>query len=149
MNTKKPLNNTHEIHLATLAEKATEQFLDIWILQKVNKVINVEAEREWFLRNMTFRVVGISNKACEETRIFERRCQTNRKENFIDLFIPLLWAAAKAIQRPEKKPIFIRLSLGITRGRSNNCDLFGRKDALAKGIFATTLTKRAALLYGQ
>jgi hypothetical protein len=98
---------------------------------------------------MTVRVVGISNKACEETQIFERRCQTNRKENFIDLFMPVLWwAVAKAIQHPEKKPIFIWLSLGIAQGRSNDCDLFGRKDALAKGVFAITLTKRVMLLNG-
>ena len=97
MKTKKPLNNTHEIHLATLAEKATEQFLGIWILQKVNGVINVEAKREWFVRNMAIRVIGISDKACEETRIFKRRCQANRKKNLIDLFIPVLYAAEKAI----------------------------------------------------
>jgi hypothetical protein len=75
--------------------------------------MNLEAKREWFVRNMTVRVVGILNKACEETRVFESRCQTNRKENFIDLFIPVSWAAAKAIQYSEKKPIFIWLSIGI------------------------------------
>jgi hypothetical protein len=62
---------------------------------------------------MTVRVVGVLNKAGEETRIFKRRGQTNRKENLIDLFIPVSWAAAKAIQSSEKEPIFIWLSLGI------------------------------------
>jgi hypothetical protein len=113
MNTKKPLDNTHDIHLAMLAEKATEQFLDVWFLQKLNKVINIVSKREWLVRNMTIRVVGVSNKADEETRIFKRRDQTNRKENFIDLFIPVLWAAAKVVQCSKKKPIFIWLSLGI------------------------------------
>jgi hypothetical protein len=112
--TKKPLNNTHEIHLATLAEKATEQFLNVWIPQTVQEVINIEAKREWLVRNMTVRVVGVSNKAGKETRIFKRRDQTNRKENFIDLFIPVSWAVGKAIQCSEKKPILIWLSLGIT-----------------------------------
>jgi hypothetical protein len=97
-----------------LAEKTREQYLDVWILQKDNKVIKVEAKREWLVRNMTIKVVGVSNKAGEETRIFERRGQTNRKENFIDLFILVLWAAAKAMQCSEKKPILIWLSLRIT-----------------------------------
>ena len=96
--------------------------------------MNLEAKREGFVRNMTVRVVGILNKACEETRVFESRCQTNRKENFIDLFIPVSWAAAKAIQCPEKKPIFIWLSPGMAQRSSNDSDLFGRKDALAKGV---------------
>ncbi len=96
-----------------LVEKAAE-FLDVLILRKVNKVINVEAKREWLVRNMTVRVVGVLNKAGEVTRIFKRTGQTNRKENFIDLFIPVSWAAAKAIQFSEKKLIFIWLSLGIT-----------------------------------
>ncbi len=85
----------------------------IWFLQKLNEVISVMAKREWLVRNMTIRVVGVSNKAGEETRIFKRRDQTNRKENFIDFFIPVSWAATKAIQCSEKKPIFIWLSLGI------------------------------------
>jgi hypothetical protein len=93
VNTKKPLDNTHEIHLTMLAEIATEQFLDICILQKGNKVINVEDKREWLVKNMTVRVVGVLNKAGEETGIFDRRDQTIRKENFIDLFIPISWAA--------------------------------------------------------
>ncbi len=80
-------------------------------------------------------VVGILNKACEETGVFERRCQTNREEDFIDLFLPVLWAAAKAIQHPEKKPIIICLRLGIPQGRSNDSDLFRREDFFGKRCF--------------
>jgi hypothetical protein len=46
---------------------------------------------------MAVKVIGISDKACEETLIFKRRCQVNKKKNLIDLFIPVLYAAEKAI----------------------------------------------------
>jgi hypothetical protein len=61
--------------------------------------------------NMTVGIVGISNKTCEEARILKRRSKTNGKENVFDFLVPMSRAAAKAIQNPEKKPIFIWLSL--------------------------------------
>ena len=135
VNTKKPLNNTYEIHLATLAEKGTEQFLNVWILQKVNKVINLVAKREWLVRNMTVRVVGVSNKADEETRIFKRRDQTNRKENFIDLFIPVLWAAAKAIQFQRRSQYSFGSASGLPEGGQMIVTSLGGRMPLAKGLF--------------
>ncbi len=54
-----------------LAKKATKQFLSGRIFGEVDKVINIEAQKEWFVGNIAARVVGIMYKACEETRIFE------------------------------------------------------------------------------
>jgi hypothetical protein len=57
----------------------------------------------------------------------------------------MLRAAAKAIKGPEKKPIFIWLSLWITQGRSNNGNLFWGQTALAKFIFAIALAEGVML----
>ncbi len=114
MDSEEPFDNPHEIDFATLAKKATKQFLNSGIFGDVDEVINVEAQGEWFVKNIVVRVVGITYKACEETRIFEGGGETNRNENFIDLVIPVMWATPKTIQGPEKKPIFIRCSFGIT-----------------------------------
>jgi hypothetical protein len=97
-----------------LTKKATKQFLDDRIFGEVDKVINVEAQRKWFVGNVAVRVVGITYEACEETRIFEGGGETNGNENFIDLVIPVTWAMPKTIQGPKKKPIFIRCSFRIT-----------------------------------
>jgi hypothetical protein len=120
--------------------------LDLGILQEVNKVINVETKREGVIRNMTVGIVGILNKTGVETQILERRGKTNGKENFVDFLIPMSRAAAKAIKSLEKKPIFIWLSLGITRGRSNDGNLFRGQNTLAKCIFAIALVEGATLL---
>jgi hypothetical protein len=61
--------------------------------------------------NMTVGIVGISNRTGEEARILKRSFKTNGKEKFVDFLIPMLRVAAKAIKGPEKKPIFIWLSL--------------------------------------
>ncbi len=84
---------------------------------------------------MTVRIIGISTKTCEEARILERRCKTDVNKNFVDFLVPMLRAAAKAIQRLEKKPIFIQLSLWITQGRLNNSKLFQGQNTLAKCFF--------------
>jgi hypothetical protein len=63
---------------------------------------------------MTVGTVGISNKTGEKARILERGGKTDGKENSGDFLVPMLRAAEKAIKGPEKKPIFIRLSLWIT-----------------------------------
>jgi hypothetical protein len=68
-----------------LAEKATKQFLNGGIFGEVDEVINVEAQREWFVGNIAVRVVGSTYKACEETRIFKGGGETNRNENLLIL----------------------------------------------------------------
>jgi hypothetical protein len=70
--------------------------------------------------NIIVGIIGISTKTGEEARILKRRGKTDGKKNFVDFLIPMLKAVAKAIKSPEKKPIFIRLSLGISRGRSKD-----------------------------
>jgi hypothetical protein len=95
---------------------------------------------------MTVGIVGISNKTGEEARILKRRGKTDGKENFVDFLVPMSRrAAAKVIKGLEKKPIFIWLSLWITRGRSNNGNLFRGQNALAKCVFATALAEGATL----
>jgi hypothetical protein len=95
---------------------------------------------------MIVRIVGISNKTCEEARILERRCKTNGNKNFVDFLVPMSRAVAKAIQSLEKKPIFIPLSLWITGGMLNDGNLFRGQNPLEKCIFAITLAKGAKLL---
>ena len=96
--------------------------------------------------NIIVGIIGISTKTGEEARILKRRGKTDGKKNFVDFLIPMLKAVAKAIKSPEKKPIFIWLSLGITRGRSNNGNLFWGQNALAKCVFAIALAEGATLL---
>jgi hypothetical protein len=96
--------------------------------------------------NMTVMVVGISNNTSKEARILKRRGKTDGKENFVDFLVPMSRAVVKAIKSPEKKPIFIWLSLGITQGRSNNGNLFQGQNALAKCVFAIALAEGATLL---
>ncbi len=146
VNPKKPLDDPHKIYFATLPEKAATLFLDLGILQEVNKVINVETKIERKIGNMTVRIIGISNKTGEEARILKRRGKTNGKENFVDFLVPMLRAAAKAIYSPEKKPIFIWFSLWITQGRWNNGNLFQGQNTLKNVCFATTLANGVMLL---
>jgi hypothetical protein len=94
---------------------------------------------------MTVKIVGILNKTGEEAWILKRRGKTNEKENFVDFLVPMSRATVKAIKSPEKKPIFIWLSLKITRGRLNDGNLFQGQNALAKCVFAITLAERATL----
>ena len=74
----------------------------------------METKREGVIGNMTAGIVGILNKTGEEARILKRGGKTNGKENIDNFLIPMSRAAAKAIKGPEKKPIFIWLSLWIT-----------------------------------
>jgi hypothetical protein len=94
---------------------------------------------------MTVGIVGILNKTGEEARILERGGKTNGKENIGDFSVPMSRAAAKAIKGPKKKPIFIWLSLWITRGRLNNDKLFRGQNTLAKCDFAIALVEGAML----
>jgi hypothetical protein len=94
---------------------------------------------------MTVRIVGILKKTGEEKWILERGGKTDGKENIGDFLIPMSRAVAKAIKGPEKKPMFIWLSLWITRGRSKDGYLFRGQKALAKCIFAIALAKGATL----
>jgi hypothetical protein len=94
---------------------------------------------------MTVGIVGISNKIGEEARILEREGKTNEKENVDDFLVLMSRSAAKAIKGLEKKPIFIGLSLWITRGRSNNGNLFRGQNTLAKCVFAIPLVEGAML----
>jgi hypothetical protein len=96
--------------------------------------------------NMTVRVVGISNKTGEEAWILERRGKTNGKENFVNFLLPISRAAVKAMKSPEKRPIFIWLSLGITRGRLNNGNLLPGQNTLEKCVFAIALVEGTMLL---
>jgi hypothetical protein len=98
------------------------------------------------IRNITVGIVGILNKTGEGARILERRGKTDGKENFVDFLIPMLRAAAKAIKSLEKKPIFIWLSLGITRGRPINGNLFQGQNALAKCVFTIALAEEGRLI---
>jgi hypothetical protein len=95
---------------------------------------------------MTVGIVRILNKTGEEARFLERRGKTDGKENFSYFLKPMLRAAAKAIKSLAKKPIFIRLSLGITQGRSNGGNLFRGQSALTKCVFAIALVEGAMLL---
>ncbi len=55
-------------------------------------------------------------------------------------------ATTKAIKCLPKKPIFLRISVGITRRRTNDPSLFRRKNALAECVFAVALLQRPPLL---
>jgi hypothetical protein len=46
MNSKEPLNNTHEIDFASLSQQMAEQSFDGRIFGKVHEVVNVETEGE-------------------------------------------------------------------------------------------------------
>jgi hypothetical protein len=46
MNSKEPLNNTHEIDFASLSQQTAEQSFDGRIFGKVHEVVNVETEGE-------------------------------------------------------------------------------------------------------
>jgi hypothetical protein len=48
----------------------------------------------------------------------------------------------------QEKPIFLGVSIGITRGWSDNKGLFRREDTLTKRILTVTLAKRTAFLDG-
>jgi hypothetical protein len=76
----------------------------------------------------------------------QERGMTNGKENIVDFLVPMSRAVAKAIKGLEKKPIFNWLSLGITRGRSNNGNLFWGQNDLAKCMFAIASAEGAMLL---
>jgi hypothetical protein len=46
MNSKEPLNNTHEIDFASLSQQTAEQSFDRRIFRKVHEVANLETEGE-------------------------------------------------------------------------------------------------------
>jgi hypothetical protein len=52
----------------------------------------------------------------------------------------------QTIEGPKEEPIFLRVSVGITRRWTNDHYFFGRKDALAKRVLAIALTKRTTML---
>jgi hypothetical protein len=41
MNTKKPLDNSHEINLATFSKNTTEEGFDRVIFQEIDKAVNI------------------------------------------------------------------------------------------------------------
>ncbi len=45
----------------------------------------------------------------------------------------------EAIKRLQQKPIFVGISVGVTRRRANNCCFFGRENTMAERVFAITL----------
>jgi hypothetical protein len=55
-------------------------------------------------------------------------------------------ATTEAIKCLQEKPIFLRISVGIARRRTNNCNLLGRKNALAERVFAIALSQSPPLL---
>jgi hypothetical protein len=44
MNSQKPFNHTHEIHLASLSQETTEKSFDGRVLREVNKVVAIESK---------------------------------------------------------------------------------------------------------
>jgi hypothetical protein len=91
--------------------------------------------------NMTAGIFGILNKTGEEAPILKRGGKTDGKENIGDFLVPMSRAVAKAIEGPEKKPIFIWLSLWITQGRLNNGNLFQGQICLGKMRFCNHLSR--------
>jgi hypothetical protein len=81
IDTKKPLTDTHEVNLAPLCKQTTEQSLNPGILQKVDKVINIQAKQEWCCGRRSQGVIGIANKFGVKTRILKGRLKINRDEN--------------------------------------------------------------------
>jgi hypothetical protein len=57
-------------------------------------------------------------------------------------------AAAEAVQRAFKKPIFVFLGIGVANGWLDDCYLIRRKNALAEGVFSVTLSEGASALDG-
>ncbi len=56
------------------------------------------------------------------------------------------WTTTQTNEGPKEEPIFLRVSVGITRRWMNDCYFFGRKDALEKHVLAIALTKRTTML---
>jgi hypothetical protein len=71
-------------------------------------------------------VSGVHNETGVQTRIMGVRDESHREKDGIDLVIPVTRTATKAIKSFAEKPIFIRLSSGISRRRANDCDFLGR-----------------------
>jgi hypothetical protein len=46
------------------------------------------------------------------------------------------WTTTQTIEGPKEEPIFLRVSVGITRRWTNNHYFFVRKDASAKRVLA-------------
>ncbi len=47
MNAKKPFNNPHKVHLATLSKKMAEKGFNRGILQEINKVFDIHFKGQW------------------------------------------------------------------------------------------------------
>ena len=146
MNAKKPFDDSHEINFAALGQQTTEQSFNGGIFGEIYEVVNVETTGERWSRFLRGRVRRILNETRIEAWIFEGGGESDGDKDSVDFIIPVTGATTKAIKRLPQKPIFLRISVGIARRRTNDRSLFRWKNALAECVFAVALSQRPPLL---
>ena len=55
-------------------------------------------------------------------------------------------ALVEAIKHLQQKPIFLGISIGVTRKRAINCCLFGRENTMAERVFTIALSQGTVFL---
>jgi hypothetical protein len=95
---KEPFNNTHKINLAAFTEQAAEQGFNSGIFGKVDEVVNVKAQRERMFRRTAGGVLWVTDKSGVKAGVFQRRGETDRNKNSIDLVVPMSRTSTETIK---------------------------------------------------
>jgi hypothetical protein len=78
MYAQKPVDDTHKIDFAALTEKATEKGFNLRVFGEVDKVVDINPERQWGVRPSSGGVRRVDDVSRVETRILEGRGEANR-----------------------------------------------------------------------
>jgi hypothetical protein len=70
---------------------------NLWICQKVNKVVEVEAKGQGGRRGGVGGIQGVDDVAAEEARIICILFESNIGKDLAYLVLPMLWATSQAV----------------------------------------------------
>jgi len=131
---------SHPINFDVLFEFRTEQCFFLWIGREVDKVIDVQADEEFFTVGGW---IGGVDDTGEEAWVVGRWLEAHFGEYIVDHVVPMARGSAKTIQCFVEKPVLILVVCGIANRWTDDSALICGKKGIAEGIFAVTLLENA------
>jgi hypothetical protein len=145
---EEPIHGSHEFYRDKVCEELFELVLELGVLREVYKVTDIDAKGKggcwWFGRGVGW----IDEVAGEQAGVGCVVFEAKTVEDALYLNVPMVGAAAKAVQGAFEEPVFIVLCIRVANGRLDDRYLICRKNALAEGVFAVALFECASALEG-
>jgi hypothetical protein len=148
VSSKEPIHGPHELYRDEVCEEFLELAFNLGVLGEVYKVIDVDTESKRGQGWLDCGVGWVDKVSDKKARVGRVVFEAKTEEDALYLCVPVVGAAAEAIQHAFKKPIFIFLGVGVANGWLDNRYLIRRKNALAEGVFAVAVFEGASALDG-